>query len=195
MIWQSFLAIIALEETSKLAVYYDHIRRLKPVSTTMQKKLTNHNYKIFKIFKTEVEKDKNISTKDNLLIPKMLGSLNFVKQFILYYDEIGDTNMTLNEHFLKHEMTKNNLGHYSTFLWRFTNILFLSELLKIDYAKADGNIYTDSNVFSSEGYKTLKLHIDEFTNTKLPGSEDKALFVIDELKMLATKFDMFIDYK
>lgn len=190
-----FLTIIALEETSKLAVYYDHIRQLKPISITMQKKLTEHNYKIFKIFKTEVEKDKTISTKDDLLIPKMLGSLNFVKQFILYYDEIGNTNMTLNEHFLKHEMTKNNLGHYSTFFWRFTNILFLSELLKIDYAKSDGIIYSDSNATDSDLYAKIKACTDEFSNPNLPGHEGKATFVIDELKLLATKFDMFVDYK
>ncbi len=189
-----FLTIIALEETSKLAVYYDHIRQLKPVSVRMQKRLTEHNYKIFKIFKTEIKNNKNISTKDDLLIPKMLGSLNFVKQFILYYDQIGNTNMTLNQHFLKHDMTKNNLGHYSTFLWRFTNILFLSELLKIDFAKSDGNVYSDSNVYNSEIYKTIQIRINEFTNNDLPGSESKALFVIDELKSLASKFDMFIDY-
>lgn len=191
-----FLTIIALEETSKFAVYADHLRQLKDVSNDMEKKLTRHNYKILKIFKTEVEKDAKISKlpKSKLLIPKMLGSLNFVKQFILYYDKIGDTNMTLNEYFLKHEMTINNLGHYSTFLWRFTNILYLSESLKNQYARIDGNIYSDSNVLNSENYKIIKNAIDEFTNLNLPGSEDKALLVIDELKNLAKRFDKYYEY-
>ena len=190
-----FLTIIALEETGKLAVYYHHLRQLKPVSNSMERKLTNHNYKIFKVFKTELENDKNISNKTNLLIPIMLGSLNFVKQFILYYDTIGNTNMTLHEHFLKHEMTKNNIGHYTMFLWRFTHILFHHELLKIDFAKLDGNIYSDSNVLNSESHKAIKKEIKKFTNPRIQGSEDKARFVIEELKMLAKKFDMFYDYK
>ncbi len=190
-----FLTIIALEETSKLSVYYDHLRQLKPVSNSTEKNLTKHNYKIFKLFKTELEKDKKISKKKKLLIPKMLGSLNFVKQFILYYDMLADTNMTLQEHFLKHEMPKNNLGHYSTFLWRFTHILLHSESLKNQYAKIDGNIYSDSNVLNSKAYKALKNEIDEFTNPKVSGTEDKTLFVIDELKMLAKKFNMFYDFK
>ena len=96
------------------------------------------------------------------------------------------------EHFLKHDMPKNNLGHYSTFLWRFTNILFLSELIKIDFAKADGIVYSDSNVCDSEIYKTIKIRIDEFTNNDLQGSESKSVFVIDELKEIASKFGMFV---
>ena len=195
-----FLTIIALEETSKFAVYCDHLRKLKPVSTRMQKKLrTNHNYKIFKIFKTEIEndkklpKDKQIGSK--LLIPIMLGSLNFVKQFILYYDMIDDKSLTLQEHFLKHEMPKNNLAHYGTYLWRFTNILFQSELLKNQYAKIDGNIYSDSNILNSKEYANFKKDTDEFTNPKVLASEEKARLVIDELKILAKKFGMFFDYK
>ena len=191
-----FLTIIALEETGKLAVYYDHIRRLKPVSNTIQKNLkTKHNYKIFKIFRTELEKDKNISKKTKLLMPIMLGSLNFVKQFILYHDVIADTSMTLQEHFLKHEMPKNNLGHYSTYLWRYTHILFHSEFLKSQYARIDGNIYSDSNVLNSKSYKAIMKDIREFTNPTVPGSEDKARFVIDELKTLAKQFNMFYDFK
>ena len=189
-----FLTIIALEETSKLAVYCDHLRKLKPISNTMQKNLTLHNYKIFKIFKTELEKDKKISKTTKLLIPIMLGSLNFVKQFILYYNMIGDTNMTLQEHFLKHKMTKNNLGHYTIFLWRFTHILFHSEMIRNQYAKIDGNIYSDSNVLNSESYKAIMKDIDEFTNPSVKGSQDKALFVIEELKILAKKFNMFYDF-
>ena len=92
-------------------------------------------------------------------------------------------------------MKKNNLGHYSTFLWRFTNILFLSELLKIDYAKSDGIIYSDSNATYSDLYAKIKACTDEFSNPNLSGHEGKATFVIDELKLLATKFDMFVDYK
>lgn len=189
-----FLTIIALEETSKLAVYSDHLRQLKSVSSNMEKNLTKHNYKIFKLFKTELE-NHNLSKKTNLLIPIMLGSLNFVKQFILYYDTISDTNMTLQEHFLKHDVTKNNLGHYAVYLWKFTHILFHSELLKAKYAKTDGIIYSDSNVFNSGEYKILKNEIDSFTNLTVSGSEEKARFVIDELKMLAKKFNMFYDFK
>jgi len=190
-----FLTIIALEETSKLAVYYDHLRQLKPISNGMQKNLTKHNYKIFKIFRTEFEKDKKLSKKTKLLIPIMLGSLNFVKQFILYHDVIANTSMTLQEHFLKHEMPKNNLAHYSTFLWRYTHILFHSEIMKNQYAKIDGNIYSDSNVQKSESYKAIMKDIQEFTKPKIPGSEDKAVFVIHELKTLAKKFKMFHNFK
>lgn len=195
-----FLTIIALEEISKFAVYCDHLRKLKSVSTRMQKKLrTNHNYKIFKIFKTEIENDKKLSkTKQigsKLLLPHMLGSLNFVKQFILYYDMIDEKSMTLQEHFLKHEMPKNNLAHYGTYLWRYTNILFQSELLKNKYAKIDGNIYSDSNLLTSKEYRDFKKDTDEFSNPKDPISAEKARFVIDELEILAKKFDMFYDYK
>ncbi len=107
----------------------------------------------------------------------MLGSLNFVKQFILYYDKIADSNMTLQEHFLKHEMTKNKITH------KFGNGKMLKKSAIFGIVLLSLLLFIPSNVLSNSPTDIVAFDAEtDETNgfTELDGARYVATFTISD---------------
>lgn len=162
-----FYAIIVLEETSKLSIYCEHMRKGIDVSDTLENKMRKeHPFKLNRLMNQEqkmkeiaqekykIELFENKINVENLL--KNNTRLNQIKQMALYFDHKKGVNIGMRHHFLKHKITKNMLANFCKVLINLAVYCVESEILRHKYGDTDGILLRENIPKNDESYKNMQ---------------------------------------
>lgn len=163
--------IIALEEIGKYEIFSKYQRELKDVSLREMEKLTNHGYKLTVPLELELKREikllKNKNQKEIKEINKTVDyqkfqfkTLNVVKQLAMYYNFDKGQTITLETHFMKNKITKNNLGHFCLVLIELVNYQFNIAVLRKQCGNVEGIIDANSQLVKQN--KNFK-HVTEYS--------------------------------
>ncbi|MCH7967096.1 MAG: AbiV family abortive infection protein [Thaumarchaeota archaeon] len=169
--------ILALEEIGKYEIFAKYQRELKDVPLREMEKLTKHEYKLTIALDMELEREvkilKNKTPKEIKEVIKtveyhkvQLRVLNIVKQLAMYYNFDKGHTITLEKHFMKNEITKNNLGHFCLVLLELVYNNFNMAVLRKQCGNIDGIIDKNSQLVKQN--KNFE-HVTEYAkriNTK-----------------------------
>ena len=199
-----FFTIIAFEEFGKLCTYNEYYKKQIGIPRREIKKLTKHPYKLKKLINyyessiiglTETQynvKEKNIKLnfglpktpfaklkKSTIEIKEFFTSLDYVKQFILYYDFKEGRSLTLS-----HQITKNNMGHFSLFLLEFVVFFINYEHVRFTYPKIIFTIPENENIIADDpSWKNCKDFAKRIRSDKFQSSIRKSVLTVKEIKL------------
>ena len=208
-----FFAIIAFEELTKLSEYVDCYKHQKDVSVALQKKLSEHKYKLTRIPTMisqfmkkipesdyqELVKESRVSFSDDqrynsmardteIWREAMLG-LNTLKQLILYFDWHDGREVSINS-YMKNKITKNRIDHSAVYFIEYVLAQIREVRLKFNYQ--DPVLYTIPNehniMTEDEDWKYIEDFIER-QKTELHASRDIFVSFLREIHRLglATK--------
>ena len=193
------LCIVALEEIGKLEIFGEHQRELRDVLKPTMKKLTSHKYKLTQFL--ESERTREINSLKNMKKFKEINKsveyhksqllpLNVIKQLGLYYNYDKCNTITLETHFMKNSITKNNLAHFCMVLHELTNYRFDSAVLRSQCGSIDGNIDESSDcVKENKNYQRIQEYTDKIKKKKYEVSLQKFQSTLLELRKLVDYLD------
>lgn len=190
--------ILALEEIGKYEVFGKYLRELKDVPLWEMEKLTGHGYKLTVITDMELRRETEIlKNKTDVEIEKtrkqaeyqkfQFRTLNIVKQLAMYYNFDKGYSVTLEKHFMKNEITENNLAHFCLVLIELTNYTFNVAVLRKQCGNIDGIIDTNSPlVKNNQNYKHVLEYTERIKTEKYQASLHKFQSTLLELEKLVS---------
>ena len=193
------ICIIALEEIGKYEILGNYQRKLKDVPESEMKKLTGHKYKLTQFLEDEKAREikllkmagnkkeiKKIHESVEYQKEQMIA-LNKIKQLGMYYNYDKGSTITLESHFMKNSITKNNLGHFSFVLHELTYYRFNLAVLRNQCGNIDGVIDQDSEqVKQNKNYLHIKKYTDKIKTKKYKMSLIQFQNTLLELEKLIT---------
>lgn len=192
----TIFTILAQEEIGKYEVFAKYQRELKDVPLKEIEKLNNHGYKLTVSIDMELERETKI-LKNQKEIKDLRKSgeyqkfqfktLNIVKQLAMYYNfEKGHT-VTLERHFMKNEITKNNLSHFCLVLLELIFNNFNMAVLRKQCGNIDGIIDTNKQlVKQNQNYKHVLEYSKRIKTKKYKTSLQKFQSTLLELEKLVS---------
>ena len=172
-----FFSVIIIEETGKLAVYSDYLRKFQDIPDDLETKLrTDHLFKLRQIVDLEVERNKILKTTnssslvDSNIIPEKLKEkylkLDKIKQLALYYDYKKGKSFNLYHHFEKHKITKNNLAHFCFILLNLALYYLVLEKIRHKYGTRDGILFSNKIPLEDVDYVNLNGIVEDIRSKK-----------------------------
>ena len=195
------ICILAFEEINKIAVLGDYYRKLKDVPRSEIEKLRDHKYKLTQFIELErLRENKRLKQRKSSIEEikkynkmaeeqkKMFLTLNGIKQLGMYYDYNKGKTMTLEVHFMKNKITKNNLGHFCLFLHEITSYSANIEALRSLYGTSEGLI-------DSENPKLKKnKHFIELSKLERKIHDPKYLPSLHKFQSTAFELEKLLEY-
>lgn len=198
-----FFTIIAFEEFGKLYTYSEYYKKQIGVPRKEIKKLNQHQYKLKKLInyyestitgvseevynKAEEtaqlnlgleQKSLNHLRKSSAKTKEFFSALDYVKQFILYYDFREGRSLTLS-----HQITKNNIGHLSLFLLEYVMFFINYEYVRFQYDPIFFTIPNESNIVSENpSWKECIKFAELIRSESYQPTIDKAILSVREIK-------------
>ena len=189
--------ILALEEIGKFEVFAKYQREFKDVPLREMEKLTKHGYKLTINLDMELERELKIQNKSQKEIDKLHESveyqrlqfktLNIVKQLAMYYNFDKGHTVTLEKHFMKNKITKNNLGYFCLVLIELTSNSFNVAVLRKQCGNIEGVIDISSDlVQQNKNYKNVTEYFKKIKTKKHKASLQKFQSTLLELEKLVS---------
>lgn len=197
--------ILAFEEITKFEIYAKHQREFKDISKSKTKKLEDHIYKLTVWVEEErlrdiylLENTVNISKNDQInkkneinesaeKQKKLFVKFDKIKQLGMYTDFIKGKTISLDEHFMKTGITKNNLGVFCYYLFRYTNYRWFLETLRTQCGNSMGIIDLNGEcVHKNNNYKCIIEYQDFIKSDNGSLGHKKFLMTVSELEHLVS---------
>lgn len=190
--------ILALEEIGKYEVFAKYQRELKDIPLREMEKLTNHGYKLTVSSDMELKRETRVLKNKNQRELKELTksveyqkfqfkTLNIVKQLAMYYNFDKGHTITLEKHFMKNEITKNNLGHFCLVLIELVHYNFNIAVLRKQCGNIEGVIDTNSvSVQKNKNFKNVNDYSKRIKTEKYKASLQKFQSTLLELEKLVS---------
>jgi AbiV family abortive infection protein len=189
-------AVLALEEIGKYEVFSKYQRELKDIPLREIEKLNSHGYKLTIITELELGRELKLSKtqKEIKEIRKTVEyqkfqfkTLNIIKQLAMYYNFDKGHSVTLESHFMKNEITKNNLGHFCLVLIELINNNFNMAILRKQCGNIDGIIDVNSEIVKKNpNYKNVLEYTKRIKTKKYKSSLQKFQGTLLELENLVS---------
>lgn len=195
--------IFAFEEITKFEIYAKHQREFKDISKSKMKKLEEHAYKLTVWLDEErlrdifvLENTANMSKNDKInkenkinesaeKQKKLFVKFDKIKQLGMYTDFVKGKTISLDEHFMKTGITKNNLEIFCYYLFRYTNYRWFLETLRTQCGNIMGIIDPNGEcVHKNNNYKYIIEYQDFIKSDNGSLAYKKFLMTISELKNL-----------
>lgn len=162
-------SVLAFEEITKFGIYAKYQRELKDISKSTVKKIEEHGHKLTIWIEDErlreiyiLENKKNINKNDKIKNEdqinksaekdkKLFIKFDKIKQLGMYSDFVKGQTISLDEHFMKTEITQNNLQVFSNYFFRYVNYRFFLETLRLQCGNIMGIIDKNSECVKKNG--------------------------------------------
>lgn len=189
-------AVLALEEIGKYEIFSKYQRELKDVPLRQIEKLKLHEYKLTIILELEskrmlkLAKNQKEIKKTNKTVEYQkfqFKTLNIVKQLAMYYNFDKGHSVTLERHFMKNEITKNNLGHFCFVLIELVNFNFNIAVLRQQCGNIEGIIDINNEIVKKNpNYKHVLEYSKRIKTKKYKSSLQKFQGTLLELEKLVS---------